>query len=79
MGWSHVLIKLQVFIPLSTASIIDFEQVNVYGMKTQLKNQLTFTHLMSTIKTLAKGVNMFKINNKNIRTMSMMLFCCFCC
>ena len=37
----------------------------------QLYTQLTFTCSTSTIEALEKGVNMFKLNNKNTRTRSM--------
>ena len=37
-------------------------------------SQLTFPCAKSTIETLKKGVNMFKLNNKKTRTTSLTLF-----
>ena len=31
-----------------------------------------------TIEILEKGVNMFKVNNKNTKTLSLASFCCYC-
>ena len=48
------------------------------GNRTQVRaSQLTFVCSKSTIETLEKSVNVLKVNNKNIRTMSMLLFCVF--
>ena len=41
--------------------------------------QLTFNCLKPTIEKLQKGWNMFKVNNNNTRTMSMVSFRCFLC
>ena len=40
------------------------------GISPQDITQLTFTCSMSTIETLEKKLNMFKVNNKNTRTTS---------
>ena len=53
----------------SNVFIADFKQVNVCSANIYL--------FKSTIETLRKVWNMFKGNNKNIRTTSMMSFWCF--
>ena len=51
----------------------------IYMKKIYLKKSVTFTCSKSTIEILENGWNMFKVNNKNVRTTPLILYWCFYC
>ena len=76
--FSHLMLN-----PLHVTYIskVEFRQCNRFLLFLLLscvinRAQLTFTCSNSTIETV-KVWNMFKVNNKNIRMMSLASFCCF--
>ena len=51
--------------------------LEIYVITRALTFQVTFPCSKSAIETLEKGVNMFKVNNKNSKTTSLTPFWCF--